>query len=129
LVDKIENHVKTITRYKEYYLEDARTVLISYGGAARSALHIVEKQRARGEQLGLLELQSLWPFPSQLVEEKCANAQHIVVVEMNMGQITQAVKLAVKHPDRVALANRIDGTFITPTNIKNILRLIQGRGV
>jgi 2-oxoglutarate ferredoxin oxidoreductase subunit alpha len=129
LVDKIESNVNTITRYKEYYLEDARTLLISYGGAARSALHIVENRRARGEQLGLLELQSLWPFPSELIEEKCANVRHIVVVEMNMGQITQAVKLAVKDPERVALANRVDGVFITPTDIKNILRLIQGRGV
>lgn len=129
LVDKIENNVNKITRYKEYYLEDARMVLISYGSSTRSALHIVADRRARGERLGLLELQSLWPFPYELIKEKCANAQHIVVVEMNMGQITQAVKLAVKDPERVALANRIDGVFITPTDIKNILRLIQGRGV
>jgi len=129
LVDKIKNNVNKITRYKEYYLEDARTLLISYGASARSALHIVENQRARGERLGLLELQSLWPFPYELVEEKCANARHIVVVEMNMGQITQAVKLAVKNPERVVLANRIDGVFITPTDIKDILRLIQGKGV
>ena len=27
------------------------------------------------------------------------------------------------------LANRIDGTFISPTDIQNILRLIQGKGV
>jgi len=129
LVDKIRNNVEAITRYKEYYLDDAQTVLISYGCSARSALHLVENRRARGERLGLLELQSLWPFPYNLVEEKCAHARHIVVVEMNMGQIVRAVKRAVHHPDRVALANRIDGQFITPTDIRNILRLIQGKGV
>ena len=31
--------------------------------------------------------------------------------------------------DKVFLANRIDGVFITPTDIRNILRLIQGKGV
>lgn len=129
LVDKIANNASTIARYKEYYLEDARTILISYGASARSALHVVENRRGRGERLGLLELQTLWPFPNELVEEKCAHAQHIVVVEMNVGQILQSVKLAVKHPERVALANRIDGVFITPPDIRNILRLIQGRGV
>jgi len=129
LVDKIRNNVQAITRYKEYYLEDARTVLISYGCSARSALHIVENRRARGERLGLLELQSLWPFPYSLVDEKCVDAKHIVVVEMNMGQIVRSVKRAVRNPDRVALANRIDGNFITPNDIKNILRLIQGKGV
>ncbi len=129
LTDKIKNNVDTINRHKEFYLEDARTVLISYGSSARSALHVVKNRRARGERLGLLELQTLWPFPYGLVEEKCANARHIVVVEMNMGQMTRAVKRAVTNPERVVLANRIDGVFITPTDIKNILRLIQGKGV
>lgn len=129
LVDKIESHTDDITRYKEYYVDDAKTLLISYGGAARSALHLVEDRRAKGERLGLLELQTLWPFPHDLVEEKSANAKHIVVIEMNMGQITQEVKKAVKYPERVFLANRIDGVFITPFDIKNHLRLIQGRGV
>lgn len=129
LTDKIKNNVDTIARYKEYFMEDARTVLISYGSSARSALHVVESQRAKGERLGLLELQTLWPFPYGLLEEKCEKARHIVVVEMNMGQITRAVKRAVRNPERVVLANRIDGVFITPTDIKNILRLIQGKGV
>jgi 2-oxoglutarate ferredoxin oxidoreductase subunit alpha len=129
LVDKITNNVNQLTRYKEYYLEDARTILISYGGATRSALHIVEIQRARGERIGLLELQTLWPFPYGLVEEKCNHARYIVVVEMNMGQIVRAVKQAVKNPARVILANRIDGVFITPNDIKSTIRLIQGKGV
>jgi len=129
LVDKIKNNVEAITRYKEYQVEDAETLLISYGSPARSALHVVENRRARGERIGLLELQSIWPFPYELIREKCANAKYIVVVEMNMGQVLRAVKRAVDHPERVTLANRIDGVFITPTDIRKILRLIQGKGV
>jgi len=129
LVDKIENNTDKIARYKEYYLEDARTILISYGSAARSALHVVENRRSRGESLGLLELQTLWPFPYSLVQEKCADAKYVVVVEMNAGQVLQSVKICVDRPERVFLANRIDGVFITPTDIRNILRLIEGKGV
>lgn len=129
LTDKIRHHVKEITRYKEYFLEDARTVMISYGSSARSALHVVHHRRARGERIGLLELQSLWPFPYSMVAEKCQNARLIVVVEMNLGQVLLQVKRAVSNSDRVMLANRVDGVFITPTDIQNILRLIQGKGV
>ncbi|MFC1836930.1 2-oxoacid:acceptor oxidoreductase subunit alpha, partial [Thermodesulfobacteriota bacterium] len=118
LLDKISGSIETMTRYKEYYLDDAQTILISYGCSARSALHVVANRRPRGERLGLLELQSLWPFPHDLVERKCAKARHIVVVEMNMGQIVHAVKGSVTNPERVALANRIDGQFISPTDIK-----------
>ncbi len=129
LVDKIENRINTIARYKEFYVEDADILLISYGSAARSARHVVEKRRLRGERLGLLELQTLWPFPKDIIREKCANARSVIVVELNMGQIMQSVKLAVERPENVFLANRIDGVFITPSDILNILRLIQGKGV
>jgi 2-oxoglutarate ferredoxin oxidoreductase subunit alpha len=129
LVDKIENNAGQLARYKEFELQDADTVLISYGSAARSALHVVRNRRARGEKLGLLELQTLWPFPAALVRDHCARARSVVVVEMNTGQIMREVKAAVKNPENVFLANRIDGTLITPTDIRNILRLIQGRGV
>ena len=129
LVDKIEGNLQAVTRFREYFLEDAQIVLISYGASARSALHVVNNRRARGERIGLLELQTLWPFPAPLVSEKCENARLVVVVEMNMGQVLMQVKQAVSRPDRVMLANRIDGGFITPTDIRNILRLIQGKGV
>jgi len=129
LVDKIENRTNIIARYKEYYLEDAEHMLISYGSAARSARHVVEDRRMRGEKLGLLELQTLWPFPEDIVREKCAHAKSVVVVELNMGQILREVKMAVDEPHKVFLANRIDGEFITPEDILNLLRLIQGKGV
>jgi 2-oxoglutarate ferredoxin oxidoreductase subunit alpha len=129
IVDKIANNENTIARYKEYFLEDARTVFVSYGSSARSALHVVKNRRARGESLGLLELQTLWPFPAQIVREKCANAKSIIVVEMNMGQVLQQVKMAVDTPENVYLANRIDGSLITPTDIRNLIRLIKGMGV
>ncbi len=129
LVDKLENRTNQLARYREYYIEDAEQLLVSYGSSARSARHIVENRRLRGERLGLLELQTLWPFPKDIVREKCAAVKSVVVVEQNMGQIMQAVKLAVDQPDKVFLANRIDGAFIAPSDILNILRLIQGRGV
>ncbi len=129
LVDKLENRTNLIARYQEYYLEDADYLMISYGSAARSALHVVENRRLRGEKFGLLELQTLWPFPHDIVREKCARAKFVVVVELNMGQILREVKLAVDQPQKVFLANRIDGVFITPADIVNIIRLIQGKGV
>jgi len=129
LNDKILNNVHLIAKHKEYYLNDATTVLISYGSPARSARHLVENRRSRGELLGLLELQTIWPFPYGLIRKKCADARYVVVVEMNMGQILREVRIAVDDPEKVFLANRIDGSYITPTDIRNILRLIQGKGV
>ncbi len=129
LTDKIENNIQSITRYKEHYLDDAEYIMVSYGSSARSAIHLAKERRARGEKMGVLELQSIWPFPAGLVREKCADAQAVLVVEMNMGQVFAQVKAAVKKPSRVFLGNRIDGKLITPTDIKTYFRVLQGRGV
>jgi len=129
LVDKIEGRVHELARWKEFYLEDAENVLISYGSSARSARHLVETRRQKGHRVGLLELQTIWPFPKDLVREKTANAKNVFVVEMNMGQVMAQVKQAVDNPDHVYLVNRVDGTLVTPTDIGNVMRVIEGKGV
>jgi len=129
LVDKIENNINDINMYKEYWLDDAEYILISYGSSARSAIHLAKNRRARGMKIGVLELQTLWPFPVDMIREKCAGAKAVLVVEMNMGQVVTQVRNAVDNPDNVFLANKITGELISPSDIKSILRMIQGRGV
>lgn len=129
LVDKIEGNADQIARYKTYYIEDARTVLVSYGSAARSALHVVESQRRKGQKFGLLELQTLWPFPHDIVGLAVGRAKRVIVVEMNMGHVLQEVRRSLTDPSNVFLVNRLDGVFITPTDIRQALRLIEGKGV
>ena len=129
LIDKIENNVHKMTFYKSYFLEDASTILISYGSAARSALSVVKQRRNRGESIGLLELNTIWPFPAELVRECTQHADLVAVVEMNVGQLTQSVKLAVGTQKRVHLINRLDGQMIIDKDIKRILRILQGRGI
>jgi 2-oxoglutarate ferredoxin oxidoreductase subunit alpha len=129
LVDKIENNATQMCRFKDYYCEEADFILISYGASARSTLHAVEHLRQRGQRYGLLELQTLWPFPIDVVRNYTQHAKFIGVVEMNMGQLAQTVKLAVDDPTRVFLINRIDGELITDADIKKTLRIITGRGI
>jgi 2-oxoglutarate ferredoxin oxidoreductase subunit alpha len=129
LVDKLEHRADAIAHYKEYLTQDAEVLLISYGSSARSALHIVEDRRKRGVKIGLLELQSLWPFPRETVRKKCEGRTHVLVVEMNMGQICQEVKRVVSEPEKVFLSNRFDGVLISPEEILRQLNMIQGKGV
>jgi 2-oxoglutarate/2-oxoacid ferredoxin oxidoreductase subunit alpha len=129
LVDKLENKADLLARYKEHYTDDAEILLISFGSAARTALHMVEQRRERGLKVGLLELQTLWPFPRQLIRSMCKGRSHVLVVEMNMGQVCQEVRKAVIRPERVYLANRFDGSSISPADILGVLNMIRGKGV
>ena len=129
LVDKIESYASKICRHKRFNLEDAESILISYGSSARTSLEVVRYSRHRGRKVGLLELQTLWPFPTELVKEVCANARHVIVVEMNMGQIVHQVKAALNNPDNVFLCNRYDGNLIHFDDIRNMLRIVKGKGL
>ena len=127
LVEKIETKADEIARYRTYYMDDAKTVFISYGSSARSTLHLVTTLRGKGIRAGLLELQTLWPFPASLVRAFAEQARHVYVVEMNMGQICAQVRQAVTRPDDVFLINRVDGQLITPTDIGRVMRVVEGR--
>jgi 2-oxoglutarate ferredoxin oxidoreductase subunit alpha len=129
LVTKIDGHADEMAHLKTLHIEGAETILVSYGCAARSARHLVQSRRARGEPVGLIELQTLWPFPAAQVRALCADADYVLVVEMNMGQVLREVRRVVGRPERVFLANRYDGELIGPNDISNILRLVQGKGV
>ncbi len=128
LVDKIENRAHTLARWKEYHLEDAEHIIVSYGASARSSRELVESRRRKGDRIGLLELQTLWPFPAQVVREKTKNAKNIFVVEMNMGHMKEQVKRVAVNPERVYLVNRMDGVLVNPKDIGAVMRTIEGRG-
>ena len=129
LVDKIELHTRDIARWKEYFQEDAHTLLVSYGSSARSALEYAAKCRARGDRIGVLELQTLWPFPAELIREKTAGKKNVFVAEMNLGQLFATVKQHADKPDRVHLVSRIDGEMLNPADIDSVVRVIAGRGI
>jgi len=129
LVDKLETQADRIASYKEFHVDDAEILFISYGSSARSALHLVRGQREQGVRVGLLELQSLWPFPARIIREKCQDRSRVLVVEMNMGQIYQEVKKHAPRPERVFLSNRFDGAMISHQDIQRTLNIVQGRGV
>jgi 2-oxoglutarate ferredoxin oxidoreductase subunit alpha len=56
---------------------------------------------------------------------RCKAVKWVIVAEMNMGQIVREVKRVVDTPDKVFLANQVDGTFINPTAILNVLKTIK----
>ncbi len=128
LVDKIENRAHVLARWKEYHLEDAEHIIISYGASARSSRELVESRRQKGDRIGLLELQTLWPFPGQVVRTKTKHAKNIFVVEMNMGHMKDQVKRVVHNPERVFLVNRMDGILVNPKDIGAVMRTVEGRG-
>jgi len=119
---KIDRHMDEIAMWEADGIEEARTVVISYGSTARSARQAVKIARARyGRKVGLLRLKTLWPFPEAAVEWACENAQRVIVAEMNLGQMALEVERVVgRH--KVLRIGRADGRVVHPDQIVDAMR-------
>jgi 2-oxoglutarate ferredoxin oxidoreductase subunit alpha len=119
---KIDRHMDEIAMWEADGIEEARTIVVSYGSTARSARQAVKIARARyGRKVGLLRLKTLWPFPEAAVERACENAQRVIVAEMNLGQMALAVERVVGR-QKVLRIGRADGQIVRPEEIVDAMR-------
>ena len=112
---KLENYEDEITTYKFFGAEDYDTLIVAYGCVTRAAKDAANAMNAEGRKVGVLQLQSLWPFPKKVVAEYAEKANKVLMPEMNLGQLIDQVRLATNKP--VEGLNRFDGAEITPQQI------------
>jgi len=90
---------KTVTaeeiRYETYRCEDAEVIVVAFGLAARICRSAVDTLRERGVPAGLFRPITLWPFPTVALRRIAASKRHVLVVEMNAGQMVEDVQQAL----------------------------------
>ncbi|MEM4779911.1 MAG: transketolase C-terminal domain-containing protein, partial [Thermoplasmata archaeon] len=92
LVEKIRNNEDKIVEYKEYMLDDAEIVIISYGITSRSSIEAIRELREKGIRVGMLRPITLWPFPKKKIIKLSEKIQSFYVPEINFGQYSHAVR-------------------------------------
>lgn len=114
---KITNGFHEIICFKQFLMEDAEVAIIAYGSVSRSAKRAMLEARAKGIKVGLFQLITLFPFPKSPVAKVLRQCRAVIVPEMNIGQISREVKRVNQFSCSVYKLNRIDGEFITPSEI------------
>jgi 2-oxoglutarate ferredoxin oxidoreductase subunit alpha len=109
-------------RYKTYFLEDARYVVVGFGSAGRIALSAVRAARAEGIPVGLLRPITLAPFPFAAIEALSKQVEGMLVVEMNTGQMLEDVRLAVMGKTPVEFFGRLGGVVPFPDEVLTEIR-------
>ncbi len=122
LCEKISDDTEKLTRVEELYMDDAESVIVSYGITSRAAAYAVKMLRAEGKKVGYLRLITIWPFPDQVLRRIGESARRILVPEMNLGQIYYKVKEAVGYNAEVIKLPKIGGIMHSPQEIAAALK-------
>ncbi|MDZ7338896.1 MAG: 2-oxoacid:acceptor oxidoreductase subunit alpha [candidate division KSB1 bacterium] len=119
---KISRHRDLIVEVAEDQLEDAEIGVVAYGSTARAARRAVALARQEGIRVGLLRPLVLWPFPDKEVRALAEKVDHIIVPELNMGQVAHEVEWAACGKAAVHRLNRVDGEPIPPQDILQAIK-------
>jgi len=133
LIQKIQKNRDRIIEYKDYYLEKARIVIVAYGATVRPALKAMRTLRETGMEVGLLKLNTIWPFAEDLIRGLAKQVEAFVVPEVNFGQITLEVERCSHGEAATTLIPHAGGSIHTPaqieTGVKKALRAVSKRSI
>ncbi|ACJ74836.1 2-oxoglutarate oxidoreductase, alpha subunit [Thermosipho africanus TCF52B] len=127
LVEIYKEIEKNEVRWEEYRTEDADIVITAFGTVARIAKSVVDMAREDGIKVGLFRPITVWPYPYEPLEKLADKVEMFFDVEMNMGQMLEDVKLAVKGKKPIKFYSRMGGVVPTPNEIYDALKKEIGR--
>lgn len=122
LMAKIEDNLDEIILLEKDIRADDEIVVLAYGSTARSAISAVNQARKQGLKAGWVKLQTIWPFPEKIIREIAGGVNHIIVAEMNRGQLIREVERASCGKASVSGVHKYDGTLIKPEEIQEAIR-------
>lgn len=126
--DKLNEHLKNMfekyklieeqeTSWEEVNTEDADVVLVAFGSMTRNIKATMNVLRQKGLKVGILRPITLSPFPNKRLNELANHVKDFIVVEMNMGQMINSVRLAVNGKSNISLINRGVGQWLSVEEI------------
>ncbi len=122
LHEKINRHRDEIVLTRSYYTDDIEVLIVAFGATTRAGRAAALEARAQGIKTGVLQLQTIWPFPDKEVAALGRNARMVVVPEMNYsGQVAGEVRKALGADANIRGVNKYNGTIITPQDILDVM--------
>ena len=124
-IRKVEYNAEDIIDYESYMMKDAEIAVFAYGSTARGARVAVDKARAAGIKVGLFRPKVLWPLPEKSVQKICERVNHIIVPEMNMGQLYKILQRYAAGNSRIHGINHVGGVPIPPDEIFTLIKEVN----
>ena len=142
---KIDDHVDMIADISTYCMEDADVAIVAYGSVARPSLNAVKKARGikddrilpkfrmvtdlfrRGVsetmktdyshlKVGLVKINTVWPFPEELLRQATEHVDLVIVPEMNVGKYSREVERVLWDKEVIPMP-KCGGNIHTPKEL------------
>ena len=142
---KIKDHVDVIADIRTYFMDDADVAIVAYGSVVRPAIDAVKLARKveddrikpklkvfkdllrKGVQetintdyshlkVGLIKINTVWPFPEELLKEATKDVHTVIVPEMNVGKYCREVERVLRNK-KVIPMSKCGGDIHTPHEI------------
>lgn len=123
---KVTEDKPGLTEVESYLAEDAEVLFFAYGSSARAAKGTVNSGRKKGLKLGLLKPVVIWPFPRKVVAKAAARVKHIIVPELNLGQIVGEVERAACGMAAVHGISKVSSELFSPGELlEHVERIVK----
>jgi len=101
-------------------LQDADTLILSYGISARSMEAAKNIIRGNGDKVSILTIYSLWPIPEKDILTALKGIKKIIIPELNLGQYRRELERFIDRDVKIIGINRVDSLLIPPQDILDI---------
>lgn len=132
---------KSFARYAgglidEYRMDDAETVVVSFGSVLGTIKDAVDELRDAGDKVGVLKIRCFRPFPKQEIAKALAKTKRVAVIEKDIslgsgGVLATEIKDALygsgANPQVNGYIVGLGGRDITLDTIKSIVRTTHER--
>lgn len=127
LFDKYDEMKAKEVMAEKYRLDGAKVAIVAYGTTARivkSAIELLEKD---GIHAGLLRPITLFPYPMDEIAQLPESVEHILVVEMSMGQMIDDVRIGNEGRLPISFVGRTGGMIPTPKLVADkVKEILEG---
>ena len=82
-------------RHEQAFVQDADTLVVAFGSAAKFVEYVVADLRTQGHRVGWFRPVTLWPFPGTALAAATRTTQRVLVFELNAGQMLDDVRIHV----------------------------------
>ena len=113
-------------RYEMINMENAEIAIVAFGSTSRISRTAIEMLKEEGINCGIVRPITIYPFPTKAFDELPKTVKQLLVVEMNLGQMVDDVRMTVEGRLPIHFYGRVGGIVPEAEEIVDQVKKLVG---